>query len=289
MEIFRELPVSFPWYNTSAKQNRFRENFENLDDYGLISPADALLPFQAWVPIPSGGPLNWTIRNLDGTVAATLDATSIALIRSNIREGRKYYYYAGEPLFTSPGGAPLVLSPGFYYGRLSFVGGGFIESEIFRVPECWFLTTTPGSCEFLKFEWWNDTDLRPIYYNDLDLTGKPYFRNVVYLDTFAHSSEPLIEEETINDGAGEAIPTFQKASLRWRITDLVPDFLKRALVLMQMHDHIIFTERRVLRTGEVDKIATNSTPQLGGAYSTVDILFTETLIIKKGCGDNMTA
>lgn len=304
MNIFQELPTAFPWYEgTIKKQNRYRFNVKSDDWAGLISPKNSLLPFEFWEPyIIDGGMVNlgadvheWKIFDLNDNLVATLSAASIALIHYIIKENRQYFYFAGDALTVS-GGAALNLSPGFYYSRVELVFSGgsshltYFYSEVFRVPDCIFSTTsTPDQIPFLKLEWWNNTDLRPIFYNDL-VSGVPRFRNVIYLDTFVHQSEPEIQEDGEKDGNDVVIATFQKCLLKYRITELVPDYLKLALVVMSMHDHVKLTTEYGIRSGEMQTVTTNSQTEEGGAFSTVDIIFEEDVaMIKKACGDNMSA
>jgi hypothetical protein len=281
--IFNELPTAFPWYDKKEKQNRYRENAEKLDTWGLITPKNALLPFQFWRSTTSSV-TGWTIKDAvtDANVAS-LDAASLGKIRGATKEGRSYVYYAGEALATS--GGALALLKGLYYSVLTFADASVWYSETFYVPGCSFLTG--AAADFLKLEWYNDTDIRPIFYNDKDGGGIPYFRNVVYLDTFITQSEPEIIEDGEKDGNDEAVPTFTKAVIRYRITDLVPDYLKKALVLSQMHDHIFLTTRKAIRSGEVLRLETTSAPEAFGGLSSIDLLFEEDLLTKKGCGDNM--
>jgi hypothetical protein len=281
---FKKLPTAFPWYSRLERQNRFRENVRNLAEYGLLSPRDGLLPFQFMHP-GQGVVQNWVIFNrATGALVATMDSGSLSQVRTVVRESRRYFYYGGGLLNTTGGGG-LALSEGLYYSRIGFSDGTNVFSEVFRVPACsWGVG---GVSDFLKLEWWNDTDLRPIFYQDLSL-GLPYFRNIVYLDTFVHTSEPEVLEEGEKDGDDKIVPTFQKAIVKYRVTDLVPDFLKVALVVMQMHDHVILTTPGGMETGEIDSIITNTQSEQGGGFSTVDIIYQEEIaMIKKGCGDNM--
>jgi hypothetical protein len=296
MNLFNELPIAFPWYDVVEKQNRFREHTQDkLQDWGLISPKDSLLPFQFFFKNPGaainfGSITSWQILDLGGNLVATINGAGVALVKHVTRQEREYYYFNGAALATS--GGALNLAPGLYYSQITFQQAGVTTaqpvSEIFQVPACTFSVANISQMEFLKLEWWNDTDLHPIFYNDFP-GGVPYFRNVVYLDSFIHASEPEIEEDGIKDGADQTVPTFQKAFIRYKITELVPDYLKNALVIMQMHDHVKVTTRRGIRTGEADRISTATSPDFGGALSTIDITFEEDLaMIKKGCGDNMT-
>lgn len=291
MNIFNDLPTAFPWYNTTAKQNRFRPHNGTIKEWGLISPNNALLPFEYAITIPVGVTFGttvsaWQIFDLNDQLVATIASGNFSKIHATTKDGRQYVYYGGDAL------TGLSLSTGHYYSKITLTDGlgndWFIYSEVFQVPECIFSTTTAAAqIPFLKLEWYNDSDLSPIFYNDI-VGGIPRFRNVVYLDTFVHQSEPEIIADGEKDGYDETVETFQKCLLKYRITEIVPDFLKLAFVVMQMHDHVKLTTEYGLRSGEMHKLTTATTSEQGGAFSTVDILFEEDVaMIKKACATNM--
>jgi hypothetical protein len=298
----KTLPTAFPWYIKKSLQNRFRLNAKPYE-WGLITPKNSLLPFEFYYPdsyTDSGGtvtltsdPQEWLIFDINDNMVATLSAASIALIRKSTKENNQYFYFSSDALTVSGGGA-LSLSPGLYYSRIKLGPDpgtlyDYFYSEVFLVPECQFTTATaPDQIPFLRLEWYNDSDIRPIFYNDIS-AGLPRFRNVVYLDTFIHQSEPEIIQDGEKDGNDEVVPIFQKCLLRYSLTEYVPDFLKLAFVIMQMHDHVLLTTENANRSFEVSKIVSvNTSPDMGGAFSTVEILFEEiAAITKKGCADNM--
>lgn len=291
MNIFNDLPTAFPWYDNVQKQNRFKLNVKSDDWAGLITPQNALLPFEYC--FDPGGAVTidpvaeWKIYRLDDTLAHTIDAGSYSLLHMTTKEGRIYVYYGGEGLTET--GPALNMPAGFYYSKIRYgVSDLILFSEVFYVPECSFMTTSAADqIPFLKLEWYNNSDLRPIFYNDI-VSGVPRFRNVVYLDTFVHQSEPEIIEDGEKDGNDETIATFIKCLLKYRITEFVPDYLKLALVVMQMHDVVKLTTPFGLRSGAMHKVTTNSQTEQGGAFSNVDIVFEEDVaMIKKACADNM--
>jgi hypothetical protein len=276
--IFNELPISFPWYEVQNRQTRFKKNFEGMDPWGLISPKNSLLPFQ--IRNSEGfPPTAWIIRNIE-TGAVTDISAAIGAIRQTVLTAAQYWYFPGSAI------TGLDLAPGFYESVITWTTETHY-SEIFRVPVCSF-TAGAVNTEFLKIEWYNKSDIPPIFYNDLDGGGIPYFRNVIYLDSFIHASEPRIEEEGEEDGDGETVITFQKAIFTYRITELVPDFLKKALVLLQIHDFVFITPVNSPRSGQVKRATVTATLEFGGAFSAVEIAFNEEVeTIKKACADNM--
>jgi hypothetical protein len=177
---------------------------------------------------------------------------------------------------------------GYYYSKITWPDGGVKYSEMFHVPEDGiFSINADNNIPFIKLEWWNEADIRPVFFNDKRSDGKPYFRNIAYLDTFITASEPEIIEDGNRDGNDELIATFQKALIKYRVTVMVPDFLKKAMAIMQLHDHVVITTKNGLRSGEITKLAVTSALEASGALSVVDIIFQEIILLKKGCGENM--
>jgi hypothetical protein len=282
--LYNELPVSFPWYEKIEQQNRYNENVEPICDYKLVSPKDALLPFQFSKPIRDALPIIWEVYEINSNNLVANISASIPLIIKKKIEGKEYYYYDGQKI------TGLALTPGFYYSRLVYPTGEIYFSEMFFIPiDGGFNIADDDNIAFIKLEWWNDGDIRPVFYNDV-LIGhtKPVFRNVAYIDTFITASEPEIIEDGTRDGEEELIPTFQKVVVPYRITVAVPDFLKKAMILMQLHDHVLITTKFAVRSGEIRKMTVSSALEAFGGLSIVDIQFQQDMaMLKKGCADNM--
>lgn len=289
--LFPELPVVFPWYPKIEQQNRYNENVEPVCDYKLVTPRNALLPFQ-FTKIAAGlMPSAWEIYDINSNNPVADITNSIGLLSVRKLEAKEYFYYDGSGLIQT-GGTALSLPPGYFYSRMVFTTGEMYYSEMFHVPlDGAFNIADDDKIPFIKLEWWNDSDLRPIFYNHVEPgQPKPVFRNVLYLDSFITASEPEIVEDGTRDGDDELIPTFQKAVIFYRITAAVPDFLKKALILMQMHDHVLITTKLGVRSGEVRKTVVSSALEASGALSIVDIQFQQDVaMVKKGCADNMAA
>lgn len=289
MSLFNDLPVAFPWYDKLEKQNRYKEHVQKIADYKLLTPYDALLPFQFRRAKSTFPPVIWEVFEIN-THTLIVDITpSIDLFLHNATIGDyDYFYYGGETLHAVEM-AEVDMRCGFYYSKITMADETKFFSEMFHVPGPGFSIANGELTDNVKLEWWNDNDIPPIFYNDKDSgSGLPFFRNVVYLDTFIHVSEPEILEDTTSDGYDKPIPTFQRAVIRYRIADLVPDFLKVALVIIQMHDNAIITTGENLYSGQLEGLTTTSQMEEGGALSMVEILFEENVaIIKKSCPDNM--
>lgn len=282
--LYNELPVSFPWYNKIEKQNRYNEHTGGICDYQLISPVDALLPFEFYKqPAGTSLPSAWEVFEINTQNLIADISANIGLLYRVIREGREYFCYHGEQL------AGLALPAGYFYSRMTFADGTFFYSEMFHVPESLFYIANDSNIDFLKLVWYNNSDLRPIFYNNKDSQGIPKFKNVLYLDTFIHASEPELTEDGARDGNDELITTFQKVVIPYRITVLVPDFVKKALCVMPMHDVIKVVTKRGVRAGSLESVKINTALEVSGALSVVDILFNaDVAMVKKGCADNMT-
>jgi hypothetical protein len=286
--LFNELPISFPWYDKLEQQNRHRENAEPFCDFKLFSPRDSMLPFE--VARSQGGifPQLWEIFEVNSQVQAADISASIPQLIIRRIEGQEYYIFDGAQLVTA--GGPLDLPPGYYYSRLYWSDNVYRYSEMFHVPhDGQFNIADDDDINFVKLTWWNDADIRPVSYRDKGDDGTARFKNVLYLDTIITASEPEIIEDGTRDGNDELIPTFQKAVIKYRITELVPDYLKKALAVMQMHDHVVITTKKGIRSGEVSKVEVDTASEAPGAFSTVDIIFQEIVMLKKGCGETMTA
>lgn len=286
--LFDTLPTAFPWYDRIGKMNRNKFHTDEVCDYKLNSPYNALLPFEFRRVAALSPPMTWQILDVNTNVLVADITTSISLVRARTRDGYDYFYYAGEALSTALGALNLEVAR-YYVSKIQMSDGQNFYSEMFYVPVDKFSAAFTEETSFIRIEWYNDADLNPIFYNDINgTTLKPYFRNVVYLDSFIHASEPEIAEETTTDGNDTPIPTFQRAAIRYQIADLVPDFLKVALVLAQMHDHVWITTPLQLYSGEIENIETTSTQEAFGALSSVTIIFEESIaIVKKACAGNM--
>lgn len=286
--LFNELPISFPWYEKIEQQWRYTENAAAICDFRMISPFDALLPFEFWRESGGNLPAGWEVYEVNSQVQVANLTPSISLLRPYIVEGKEYYIYDGSRLV--PGGVPLNLAPGWYYSRISWADGTFRFSEVFHVPDAdGFSILNEETANWLKLEWYNDSDIAPLFYS-ARAGGLPYFRNVLYLDTFIVNSEPEITVDGTKDGNDDVVPTFQKATINYRITLAVPDFIKKALMVMSIHDHIVITTQRGIRSGEIESPAVAGTSLEGnGAITVVDIVFPEGILLKKACGENMVS
>lgn len=294
MLIFEKLPVVFPWYDKIEKQARYKENVEKVCDYKLITPNNALLPFQFRRLSSLSTTTSWKIFEVNtGTLVknVTTSLEDTVSFRKKTAEGYDYFYYTGKALTSSDSIIP-PLSFGYYYAVIEFSDNTFFYSEVFHVPADSFsivpiIADDYSAMKYLRIEFWNNCDLRPILYNDL-LSGVSVFKQAVYLDTFIHQSEPEIFVDGTKDGNDVVIPTFQRVITKYRITDVVSDYLKVALHLLPLHANITLTTARGIDSGDIEKLVVQSSAEANGALSTVDILFEQPIVVvKAGCCDNM--
>lgn len=280
--IYNELPTAFPWYDKKEKQQRYRENAAKSCDYRLISPKNALLPFQIKVPYPTGSTaaptiVAWRIHSSSGTIINVTPNNGLLTIR-RYEDGARVFYN-GEPMVfqTSPGVTPaLNLTPGKYYSEIEFNGGRKFYSEVFCVTE--------NINEYMKIEFWNNCDIAPVAYS----TGESqWWKQIVYIDSFIHTSEPEVEEDGERDGNDMLIPTFQRMIVRYRFSAHVPDYMKIALVSMQMHDEVWITTPESVRSGKAERVTTTTTVDDTGAYSVIDVTIDQHVLVKKACCSNM--
>src|SRR4051812_24244710 len=131
--LFPELPIVFPWYPKIEQQNRYNENVEPVCDYKLISPKNALLPFQFTKSLAGIKPDVWEIYDINSNNPVANITDSIPLLQVRRLESKEYFYYDGQKLMAAFDLA-LSLGPGYYYSRLVFPGGDMYFSEMFYVP-----------------------------------------------------------------------------------------------------------------------------------------------------------
>lgn len=406
--VYGELPTVFPWYDDIRKQNRFKRNSEHSCPFRLITPRDALLPFQfripyktnadksifdknnpnniisnsrvvgsngtfvidneyqrtVHIPIPQatifiktrrvmpellsyynvsknfissvvgtdintvltppanaryivvnfskdkdtrasdlldffvtntpsesvlpGDIISWKVFALSGLEIDITNGSNLSKIhKKQYQDGMRIFYY-GEKLHffqdetSIPGEYNTFSIPsGSYYSVLEF-DNAIYYSEVFTVPQNRFRLNEPN--DFMRVDYWNSSDIAPIMYNPLD--GR-LWKQYVYIDAFVYASDPEIEVEGERDSDDLIIPTFQRLITKYRFTSLVPDFLKIALVSIQMHDNIELTTERSVRKGKIDRISTDTAIEGDGAYSSVNVIFDQYVMTKKACDKNM--
>lgn len=274
MKIFKEMPIVLPFYENIEYQNERAENRRNVCPFKLLSPENALLPFQIELNSPAPVPVKWEIITACGGNATDI-TNNLPLLKVYEFSDRAVAVYFGEELTFKyeTREEPLKLDCGRYYSRFTFADDSYLVSEIFDVPERSFKAGEIPTW-LLTVEFWNDSDAPPVVYRD-------GFKQRIYLDTFIHSAVPEIEEETRPDGYNNEIPVFQKLMFRYKFVDDVPDFIKIPFISLQMTDNVyIYTGGR---EGAVDRVIVTAQPDDVGASNLLEVVFEDDIIIKTAC------
>lgn len=246
--IYTELPLSFPIYSNQQFQNRFRENCTG-QVYKLICPSDALLPFQMYFTTSILKPISeWKIYSESGAMVVDLASSISTHLRTEIRDGKQFTWYNGTQI------AGLSLGCGFYEMRIAFTGvTGNFYSEIFYVAG--FQRSQPAS--LIKITYRNEANIGPIQYENtkITVTDVDYeFQNIIYLDTFITHTDPIIEIETEKDGFNNELVTFSKFNNRHLTEVVTPDFLKTAILMVQLHKSVVLELKNSIRTLAVSRV-----------------------------------
>lgn len=276
--VFNHLPIAFPFYQDVKSQEIYKENLESNLFYKLITPLDRLLPFQIEMPVDKPNPTKWEILvyDEDGSYVAFNLIPSLPLIKIYTFADRKIAVYDGQQLikqFKAGITRPLDMSCGYYYTKITFADGSYYVSDIFYAK--------PNLADCIKVDFWCSKDLKPVIYRD-------GWKQWLYLPTFVHTASPEVEEESIKDGYNNEIPVYQKMMLKYKFIDVVPDFLKTALVSLQIQDFVYLWISET-RQGYADRVWVAVTPDDTGATSEVEVTFEDDILLKTNCGvdDNL--
>ena len=274
MKLIKELPTVLPFFTDIRNQNRFKENVKKKCPFQLLSPKNAFLPFIIQIPKGSAKPTSFKLISLNGS--ETDLSNNIGILKAIDFEDFAYCYYKGETLVFKHETIEQELNlKGSFYIELN-IDNVFYFSEVFVMKE--EITNSEFSNDFIKIEFWDSKDIEPIRYRD-------GFKQEIYLDTFIHTSEPEIEEETEPDGNNNLNPTFSKLVIKQKMEILVPDFLKIALMTLPMHEEIkVFDQNK--REGKIDRTKVTPTTVANGAFATLEIVFETDILTKTLCDEN---
>ena len=284
--IRTEIPLPFVFYTDRSRQHRFRKNCAGQIMDGLLAPNDSLLPFQIRVssltaptitswelfsvcgqvmtggeiitdelgnPITDelGNPL--TTEYVLGTGGVDYNLTSQAGLISILSHN------GGYNLIYNGGGLSSILACGFYESKIVLSTGETLWSEVFHVVEFSRL-----NMPYLRLCWKNPCGLQNIAYP----VG---YRNEVYFDSFISNSEPEVIEEVEKDGIDMEIMIFSKIVNKLRFSEVVPDYLKTAIMAMKVHKEIFIKEEGLSEIA-VSRAIIAPSIEGGGCFSFVDIL-----------------
>lgn len=275
MKLFNELPTILPFYTDIRNQNRQKENVKKNCPIPLFSPVNSFLPFTIKLPSGSTRPTAWKI--FDQNDIERLDiSNNVGLLTAFDFGDSVYCFYHGDPIQFVHGSVNQQLNlTGSFYLKLTIDGIDWI-SEVFTM--CDQITDKSFSDRFVKIVFWDDRDIDPIKYRD-------GFKQIVYFDTFIHTSDPEIEQEKEPDGYGNENPTFEKLIVKQKMEVIVPDFLKIAMLTLQMHNNVEVYEKNK-RSGKVDRTTIVSSNEDFGSFATLDVTFETDILIKSACGEN---
>lgn len=277
MKLYDELTTILPFYTNKRNQERFKENVAKNCVMKILSPSNALLPFMLKLPKSSPKPTSFKIVDLNGR--ETDLSNNISKLKAFDFDDFAYCYYNGQELIFKHEDFEQTLDlKGFYFIELMIDGIEYFSEIFFMSGE---IKTSGFSDRMVKIEFYDESDIEPIRYRN-------GFRQVFYLDTFIHTSEPEIEEENEVDGLGGQIPTFSKFTIKQKMEVVVPDFFKNALMTIQMHDEIFVFEQNK-REGKIDRIKITPTADETGASFSVEIVLETDILIKTQCEQNKVA
>lgn len=257
--IYSELPLAFPWYNNLYKQNRFRRNCLNVKPFKLITPNDALLPFQLY---RAGDALKsiaeWKVFNSDGSMVKDLIA-EVAKLNNKLIDDKQYTWYKGDVL-------SLDLPCGFYYSRIRYD-----EESVYYFSEVFFISnfSIAGNPDFLRITYKHTCDIGPVKYASMDAE----YQNILFLDTFLTHTEPAYIEEVEKDGFGNETVVFNKFQNRYITQFIVPDYLKTAIVVLQIHKAASIVTNNAVNAIAVNRlfVKTSIVEDAGGCESLIDL------------------
>ena len=309
--LFENMPLPLPWYPSVTLQDRFRQNVAQDAVIIQLAPSDGLLPFQFRKPSASALPVTWKIKccsqgvalqeYIDGyedSTACNISAFISLLEKFTLVDPidpvilMDYFMFRNEynatPTITVT--LPDGLPEGVYYMEMDFgsSSGGKWCSETFRVPPDRFSWDVPSEdCNDPCLKWSHDSDIAPMHYDPSIIILTPFY-NLLYLDTFITASEPVFEVKGEQDGMDEFHSTFEKIIIKYRISCIIPDYIKIALYAMLIHENkYLFTEK-ALREGKIKNLEVSSTLSSDGAHSQVELLFEQiSLFVKTGCANDM--
>lgn len=165
---------------------------------------------------------------------------------------------------------------GTFYMRFDFANGKKLFSEHFNIKAF----SSEARSGFLKIDFSNSFDIQPVLYRE-------GFRQNVFLSTFVDRMLPELEQEMQKDGENNEVPIFQKLVQRLQASDLVPDFLKVALLTVPMHDSVKIDCERY--TGEINRMQITATPEEMTGLNDVSLRFEIDTSVKTNCEENEAA
>jgi hypothetical protein len=133
---------------------------------------------------------------------------------------------------------------------------------------------------FIKISWRNSCDFAGFLY-------KYGYQNEVYFDTDLGVPEYQRDEEGVENGDGEFIPTFQKLKKIYQLeTGKVPEFFLDALQLMPLHDEVYITTKEE-ETAQMKDITVEIKDRVSSCFVNCLITFTVDYFLKTNCCNDL--
>lgn len=134
--------------------------------------------------------------------------------------------------------------------------------------------------EYLTISYWNSSDIGGMLYRN------HAYKNRMYIDTTPTLYEEQIEEEGVEDGDKNFIPTFRKITKIYKCDILCsPEYIE-ALYFVQMHDQIMITLKNDENQLVKDFAVTKDSDETGGAFVKCTFQFTTQYVRKTASADN---
>lgn len=218
---------AFRFYSDKSMQNRYFDYVGgNLRTWKLNTDVYRLLPFQIQVA------LNTEASDVVVKLCEALDDSETDI---------SSYFVAGTDLFTADftsytyliyrrnQNLQTELIKGTYYLKVT-VGATSYYSEVFNVVD---------PTGMIIIDYYHSSDIGTIHYNN---SGDQY-TNKLIVDTKLNRPEYEYEEEGIEDGDVNFIPTFQRLVKKYKFIFYAPEYVVDAVSLIPFHDSItIYTD-----------------------------------------------
>lgn len=267
--IYDELKTGLKIYNSLSKQDRFIKNKDSVYSFDLVSPKDAILPFQIRL-LSAASVSSYKVKDIDGNTIATLGTSTLSYTSLG-----SYNYVINKGQSSG-----INLGAGKYYVEI-VISGSYYYSEVFTVP-CISFSVNDVSIPYTKIEWDNDgCNLGPIIYT----TG---YKNTLYFDATINKEEPTIEEEGYEDGNKLFYPTLVTLvdTLHFE-AGLIPYTIADSLAILAMHKRVVVTLPNSIYTGQVKNIKPTMALQDGTSYYLFSLKFQQPTEYVNACCGNL--
>ena len=266
------LHIPLRFYSDLEKQDRFK-SYATTRKFTQYTDSLHLPEFQVRIPF---GEHSFSIKlvnastDLDDTYTfGTGWSNSVSINEYSVSQISQIVYDRTHSL--SPG-----LPAGDFYLKIT-AGSDVVYSEVFTV----------GDIADKTILVWQNTvnDLGGIIYN---IT--PAYKNSLIFDCVLAKPEYIIEEEAVEDGDGNQIPTFQRSVKLYKFWFYGPEYIADALSLVSLHDTVTLTTHYGMpesETGTIYDFAMTAEWQESKGLAKITCEFRDSPIIKTTCANNL--